>query len=195
MIIKICGITSTDDARFCASLHVELIGLVFVPGSPRFVSSQVARRISDEIHERSPRTKVVGVFQDAPLATIRRTADEVGLDAIQLHGTEDPEIAGRLSLPVIRALTPGTLEQDWSAAEWFLFDHAAGGTGRTLDWSLIPRVSKPFFLAGGLTPRNVLEATRAVRPDGVDVSSGVERSPGVKDHSLIARFVEKVRSS
>ena len=195
MKIKICGITSLDDARFCATFGLDFIGLVFVPGSPRFVDPGTARLISDEVRALSPRTRVVGVFQDAPFGVMRRTAEQAGLDYVQLHGSEPPEIADAIELPVIKAFVPGVVPDDWSAAAWFLFDHANGGTGRSVDWSLIPPVSsRPFFLAGGLSPLNVLDAIARVRPDGVDISSGVEKSPGRKDHALVACFVEKVRS-
>ena len=195
MKIKICGITSVDDARFCANLGLDFIGLVFVPGSPRRVDPGTARLISDEVRARSPRTRTVGVFQDASCDLMRRTAAQAGLDYVQLHGAEPPEIADAIGLPVIKAFVPGAVPDDWSAAAWFLFDHANGGTGRIVDWSLIPPVSsRPFFLAGGLSPANVLDAIARVRPDGVDISSGVEKSPGRKDHALVACFVEKVRS-
>ena len=196
MKVKICGIATREDARFCATLGVDFIGLVFVPGSPRLVNPRQAARLVEEVRMRTSDTRIVGVFQDESEEAILRTARETGIDFVQLHGDESPDILGRLGLPVIKAFRPGAIPADsWAGAAWFLFDGRDGGSGSRFDWSLIPRpTSRPFLLAGGLSPDNVLEAIEKVSPDGVDISSGVEREPGRKDHTRIMNFVEKVRS-
>lgn len=237
MKIKICGITTADDARFCAESGVDFVGLVFVSGSPRFVVVDAAKRLVETVRKHSSSTRVVGVFRDAAVEVMNRTAATAGLDLLQLHGSETPEAVAALSLPVIKAFRIGgrpspaardaslaTLARndiarhqrplsfraaarnrtamntcDYRAAAWFLFDtfheSVAGGTGKRFDWSLLPRRrERPFFLAGGLAPENIEEAIERVRPDGIDISSGVESAPGRKSRALIARLLEKVRA-
>jgi phosphoribosylanthranilate isomerase len=185
--IKICGITRREDARFCAELGADFLGMVFVRESPRYVTPGRVLWASDLS------VKKVGVFRNESAETMNAIADEVGLDYIQLHGDEPDDLV--LNRPVIRALrVTDRLPATNANAEWLLFD-SGGGTGKTFDWSLLeahPR-TKPFFLAGGITPENVAEAIRRVRPDAIDVSSGVESAPGIKDHHKLRALFGQVK--
>ena len=210
--VKICGITTVDDAVGAAKAGADAIGLNFWPQSKRRVSVDTVREISAQVRD----VVRVGVFVNATADEITRTADTVGLDWIQLHGDEPAELLAQLpsQLKVMRAFRCGTdglksasrflsecrnLERVPDAA---LVDTDAGaeygGTGRIANWSQI--VSErgrlgavPMILAGGLTPQNVAEAIAATRPDGVDVASGVESRPGVKDAKLVREFIDAAR--
>lgn len=213
--IKICGITRPDDAHYAAELGADFLGFIFVPGSPRYIDPKRAARIIAQVqwsggkgnrHDGRPIESqplhCVGVFRDASLEEIRRVCQIAGNDHVQLTGNEPDDLVRELGKPVLRAVPVGdTVPIVATSADWLLFDtHDAqkgGGTGRTFDWNLLARVSrsKPFFLAGGLTPDNVEDAIRAVRPDGVDVASGVESQPGVKDHNKLRKFFDRVKST
>ena len=189
MKIKICGITRAEDARFCDEVGADFLGFIFVRESPRYVSPEVVARIRT-------RAKRVGVFRDRTLEAIEDIARTAGLDYVQLHGSEDDALVRKIELPVIKAFNlKDGLPDMRSSADWLMFD-SGGGTGRTFDWSLLAGYerTKPFFLAGGLTPDNVSAAIDAVQPDAIDVSSGVEIEPGVKDHAKIRRLLERVRA-
>ncbi len=200
--IKICGMTREDDALYCAELGADFLGFIFVPSTPRYIEPERAAEIAARLRERGNPPKLVGVFRDASADYIRDIARITGLDLVQLHGAESDEDIRAIGLPAIKTFRvgealPNTTEHP--AAEWFLFDtyeeRRTGGTGRRFDWSLLamyPR-SKPFFLAGGLTPDNIAAAVSLVRPDAVDISSGVESEPGVKDHALLERLFERFR--
>ena len=197
--IKICGISRVDDARFCAEQGVDFLGFVFVRESPRSIEpfwSAAALAAAFKAATLSPHSKTVGVFRNESPETIRRIVTEVGLDYVQLHGSETDDDIAEIGMPAIKAFhVAESLPDTTSSAEWLMFD-SGGGTGRTFDWSLLagyPR-TKPFFLAGGITPDNVAEAIRAVRPDAIDVSSGVELEPGVKDFRKIRALLERVRA-
>ena len=203
--VKICGITTAEDARMAAAAGADAIGFVFWPKSPRAVDAATARAIAAVL---PPFVLRVGVFVDASPEEMRRVADEVGLDMVQLHGQEPPEDVARAPRRAVKAIRVGpgfraeeALRYDGTAAALLvdtLADGAGpGGTGHTFDWSLVRpvRAGTPFLvLAGGLTPENVGEAIAAVRPDAVDVSSGVESSPGRKDPAKVRAFVDAVRA-
>lgn len=200
--IKICGITNEDDALFSAECGADFIGLIFVPWSPRFVEPEKAAVIAARLRENGKSSRIVGVFHDASGDFIREINNVVGLDLAQLHGDESDDDIRDIGIPVINTLhVSGTLPDTHAtpSAAWLLFDtydeQRAGGTGRRFDWSLLATYerSKPFFLSGGLTPENVVAAISLVRPDAIDVASGVEASPGVKDHTKVARLFERVR--
>ncbi|HEY3055842.1 MAG TPA: phosphoribosylanthranilate isomerase, partial [Thermoanaerobaculia bacterium] len=154
--------------------------------------------------ERETRPRLVGVFRDASADYIREIASLVGLDMVQLHGGESDDDIRAVGLPAIKTFRVGDelpSTTGHTAAEWFLFDtfedRRSGGTGRRFDWSLMatyPR-NKPFFLAGGLSADNVAAAISLVRPDAIDVASGVEAEPGVKDHEKIESLFQRVRRS
>jgi phosphoribosylanthranilate isomerase len=200
--IKICGITSEDDALFCASCGADFLGFIFVPWSPRHIEPEKAGAIATRLRESGHAPKFVGVFQDASPDYIREIINVAGLDLVQLHGSESEEDIGALGIPAIKTLHVADTLPDTQAtptAAWLLFDtydeRRAGGTGKRFEWSLLATYdrSKPFFLSGGLTPDNVAAAITLVRPDAIDVASGVEASPGVKDQAKVARLFERVR--
>jgi phosphoribosylanthranilate isomerase len=200
--IKICGMTREEDVVFAADKGADFLGFIFVPSTPRFVEPERAAAITAKVREREQRPRLVGVFRDASPEYVREIASLVGLDVVQLHGTESDEDIRKMGLPAIKTFRVGDTLPDTashSAADWFLFDtfedRRAGGTGRRFDWSLLaayPR-TKPFFLAGGLAPDNVGAAISLVRPDGIDIASGVESEPGVKDHEKIESLFQRVR--
>jgi phosphoribosylanthranilate isomerase len=198
MIVKICGITSASDAEAAVEAGASALGFVFWPGSPRFVDPHRARSIVSRL----PAFVVpVGVFVNQPAGYVNGVAALVGLGAVQLHGDEDVLYASGLDYPVIKALSvDGSFEAGridvWPMHTTLLLDvHdpiRRGGTGRTIDWAAAAPVAaaRRTLLAGGLTPDNVVEAVERVRPFGIDVSSGVERSPGVKDHTRVRALFE-----
>ena len=187
MIVKICGITRAEDARLAASLGATAVGFIFWPSSPRAISPLRARAIVDAL---PASVTTVGVFVNAGRDEIEAAADEANLQAVQLHGDETPDLARSLSRRVIKAI-PLTGDIDERVNEWpgtmLLLDaHDAarrGGTGRVVDWDRAAAIARAhdIILAGGLGPANVADAVARVRPAGIDVSSGVESSPGIKD--------------
>ncbi|MBV9495840.1 MAG: phosphoribosylanthranilate isomerase [Acidobacteria bacterium] len=201
--IKICGLTREEDAVFAADRGADFLGFIFIPTSPRHVEPERAAAIAAAVRDRRENApKLVGVFRDSSNDYIREVASLVGLDLVQLHGTETDEDLRELGLPAIKTVRVGAALPDTTAhpsAEWLLFDtydeRREGGTGRRFDWSLLAVYSrsKPFFLAGGLNPENVGAAISLVRPDAVDVASGVESEPGIKDHEKIERLIERVK--
>ena len=200
--IKICGITNEADALFCAEAGADFLGFIFVESSPRHIEPETAGAIAKRLRETPNAPKIAGVFQDASTDYIREIHDVVSLDLAQLHGRESDDMIRGLGIPAIKTLHIGGSLPDTHlapSAAWLLFDTfdelRGGGTGRRFDWSLLATYerSKPFFLSGGLTPDNVVAAVSMVRPDAIDVASGVEASPGVKDHEKVARLFERVR--
>lgn len=204
--IKVCGITRVQDAMLAAGMGADAIGLIFCE-SPRRVDVEQARRIVAAL---PPFVTAVGVFVDASEAEVLDIAARVGLGAVQLHGAEPPEMVRRLSqsVKVIKAFRIKDAQSlsecaAYSGAAAFLFDTyvagKAGGTGRAFDWSLVARPGvpdldkTPWIVAGGLRPDNVQQALQMCHPYAVDVSSGVEKQPGVKDAELLAEFISKVR--
>lgn len=203
--IKICGLTSPEDALAAAAAGADAVGLVFWSGSPRAVEPAAARRIVAAL---PPFVLRVGVFVDAPADELARVADDVGLDLLQLHGREPLALLERLSRRALKAVHVESEAELDGALAWaergaaLLVDarggSAPGGSGRRCDWAWARRLREraPFVaLAGGLTPENVAEAVRAVEPHAVDVSSGVESAPGRKDESRMQAFVTAVRSA
>jgi phosphoribosylanthranilate isomerase len=190
--VKICGLTRAEDALLAAELGAWAVGFVFWPGSPRYVPPERARAIVDAL---PASVTPVGVFVDQPREEVETIARRVGLGAVQLHGTEPPAYACGLKLPVIKALSVSEALSDAARGAWreatLLIDTIdptrRGGTGRAVDWTAAADVARrrPVLLAGGLRSDNITEAIRIVRPAGVDVSSGVERAPGVKDAALL----------
>jgi indole-3-glycerol phosphate synthase / phosphoribosylanthranilate isomerase len=202
--VKICGITSVEDALLAAECGADAIGLVLWPGSPRAVSRATARGIASALPRNVER---VGVFVDAGADEVRRAAEEIGLDVVQLHGREAPEACRGLGARVWKAVGvgPGFRPEDAlryeGVADGLLLDThggggAPGGTGRAFDWdharALRDRV-RYLVLAGGLHAENVAAAVAAVGPDAVDVSSGVESAPGRKDPDRVRAFVRAVK--
>jgi phosphoribosylanthranilate isomerase len=193
--VKVCGLTRAEDACLAWELGAAALGFIFHPASPRAVTVRRAR----EIRRKLPRGAFcVGVFVDVDPGRINAIAEAAGLDAVQLHGRETPRVCAAMERPVIklfRAEEEARLD-DFSVAA-FLLDAThptlAGGTGLRADWDLAARLArrKPLILAGGLNSANILEASAAVRPAGLDVCSGVESAPGVKDAALLRALLER----
>jgi indole-3-glycerol phosphate synthase/phosphoribosylanthranilate isomerase len=204
--VKICGITSVDDGLMAARAGADAVGLVLWPGSRRAVDPDTARAIADAM---PPLVQRVGVFVDPSLDEVALAVEEIGLDAVQLHGDETPEFCRAVGARVLKALRVGagfdasSLDAWSGAAAGILLDTRVdgpdappGGTGRAFDWALArPARDHAAFLvlAGGLTAQNVAEAVAVVRPDAVDVSSGVEFAQGRKDPALVRAFVRAAR--
>ncbi len=199
--VKICGITNLRDAELAVSLGADAIGFVFAE-SPRKISVQTAARISKAL---GPLVTTVGVFVNESPERMRRIAEECGLNALQLHGDETPGVLGRLKgLKLIKAVRVGsgfraaTMKGYHPAA--FLFDTRSkgkyGGTGKVFDWNLLSglQLKVPMILSGGLNPDNVGEAVRRIRPYAVDVSGGVEASPGKKSARLLKEFIRNAKA-
>jgi phosphoribosylanthranilate isomerase len=201
--IKICGITTADDARAAVDHGADAIGLVFYARSPRSVTVQQAQQIVAAV---PPFITVVALFVDEPADGISRILSSVPVDLVQFHGDETPAFCQQFGRPWIKALRvrPGVeleaLCKDYQAGRGILLDSwqdgVPGGTGKSFDWDLAARtLPLPVVLAGGLNEDNVGEAMARLRPAAVDVSGGVERAPGVKDSGKIERFVAAVRAA
>lgn len=200
--VKICGITNVEDALQAVEAGADALGFVFYAKSPRYVSPNEVRQI---IAELPPFVTTVGLFVNEPIARIRRTMTAARLDVVQLHGDEQPEDCLIEPLRVIKALRVRDAASLEGAANYRVSallldawsDEAYGGTGEQFDWQLARRLTakRPLILAGGLSPENVIDAVRTVRPYAVDVSSGVESAPGKKDHQKVAEFICRVRNA
>ena len=199
MFIKICGITLAEDADAAVKAGAAAIGFVFWPGSPRFIDPYRARAIAATM---PPFITTVGLFVNQPLDYVNRVSRLVRLGAVQLHGDETAEYVAGVSTPVIKAVTTANPQlAAWPARTTLLVDvhdpEKRGGTGRTVDWTAaaVLAAQRKVLLAGGLTPENVAEAVGRVRPFGIDVSSGVERFPGVKDHQRLRALFEALHDT
>ncbi len=199
--VKICGLTRIQDVEAAVASGADAIGLVFYPPSPRAVTIDQAARLCKVLR---PFVSAVGLFVDARPDEIESVLAQVPLDLLQFHGDESPEFCSRFNRRWIKAIRmrPGIdLEAErarFAGAEGLLLDayHPArpGGTGQRFDWDLIPpQLAPEIILAGGLDPTNIAEAIARVRPYGIDVSGGVELAKGIKDHQLIASFMQGVR--
>jgi len=185
--IKICGLMRPEDAVLAAELGADFLGFIFAKESPRYVSSAAVSAAAAQASRL--RCKIVGVFRNESAEEIERIAREAQLDYVQIHNIT------RVDFPTIRAFhVKDTLPDTTTDAKYVLFD-TGGGTGRTFDWTLLedyPR-TKPFFLAGGITPDNVAAAIDAVQPFAIDLASGIESSPGIKDHHKMRLLFERVK--
>jgi phosphoribosylanthranilate isomerase len=201
--VKICGLTSSADAVRVAEAGADAIGLMFYPPSPRAIGIADARAI---VRELPPFVLRVGVFVNPEEDDVWRAINEVGLSLLQFHGEEPPEFCtqfGVMSMKAFRVQNQESLAQleRYPTDAWLLDACSAkglGGTGETFNWDLAVRArefGRPIFLAGGLTPANVAEAVRHVRPFGVDVSSGVESAPGRKDPEKVRAFVAAAKGA
>ena len=194
--VKICGITRLEDALLAASFGADALGFNLWPGSKRHVDPDAARAIVDRL---PPFVTPVGVFVDQPPTTVLALAAQAGVQVVQLHGDESWEDVNGYPIPAVKAVRlagPESLRDlHRYRVRGLLLDAPSqgfGGSGTTCDWGLARQVAErfPVVLAGGLTPENVGEAIRAVRPWAVDVASGVESAPGVKDPDKLRRFIE-----
>jgi len=205
MKVKICGITRAQDAQLAASLGAWAVGFIFWPKSPRYIEPAQARAIADGL---PPRVERVGVFVDESPDRVRAIAAAAGLTIVQLHGRE-ARMDWDLAVPMMKAVGLDNAGDEPVLHEWLdvrvLLDahdpDRRGGTGRTTDWTAASRIARmrEIVLAGGLRPENVADAIARVRPWGIDVSSGVEDAPGVKNHermrALFAAVAEMSRQA
>ncbi|MBE9125392.1 MULTISPECIES: phosphoribosylanthranilate isomerase [unclassified Coleofasciculus] len=206
MRVKICGITTPEQGRAIAELGATALGFVCVPASPRYVSPSQILAVIEQLQKSVDR---VGVFANTPVEEICKIVIEGSLNAVQLHGAEPIEFCRHLrqvlpEVEIIKALrvkTPDCLKLAQTYTPWvdtLLLDayhpNSLGGTGKTINWETLEQFhpNRPWFLAGGLTPDNVLDALKAVQPSGIDLSSGVERSPGDKDLDKVALLFQKI---
>lgn len=202
LFVKICGITNLDDARLAATVGANAIGFVFHKGSERYVAPETARGIALRLPKHLTK---VGVFVNAHRKFVEETAREVGLSAVQLVGEEGPDDLFGFEWSVIKVfrMRPSFVVDSLRSyvVDAFLLDAykegAYGGTGKTFDWNVAVQAKQfgRIILAGGLTPDNVGDAVRFVRPYGVDVSSGVEARPGKKDPGLVREFLAQARNA
>lgn len=202
--VKICGITNSEDAAAAVEAGADALGFIFYTKSPRYIVPSVAKHIIGGL---PPLVTPVGVFVNEGLATVRSIMDTCGLAIAQLHGEETASYCQELSRPVMKALRMKDRGSFLALGEYqgragvrgFVVDSFSeigyGGTGQITDWALAAEAAKAatILLAGGLTPENVAEAIRSVRPYGVDVSSGVESVPGKKDPVKLRAFFDAVR--
>ncbi len=209
--VKICGITNLNDGLGAAEAGADLLGFIFYRASPRYIPPEHAGEIVAEVRRRRPASKFVGVFVNESLERVREIKDLTQLDFVQLHGSEPAAMVQELAPRVYKSLRPRDLtEAQVSAQEYraalngnvpcFIVDafneNQFGGTGKRVDWDIAAEIARefPILLAGGLNPGNVAEAIRIVQPWGVDVSSGVERAPGLKDQEKVREFIRNAKA-
>ena len=201
--VKICGITRVQDALDAVEFGADALGFNFFKRSPRCITPRTTKAI---IAELPPFVTKVGLFVNASKAEIQRAIAACGIDTIQLHGDETPEFCAEFRLPVIKAFRVQGIEilrllPRFPTAAWHLDSSVPGkrgGTGTKADWNLARQavsLGRPVILAGGLTPANVAQAVRQVRPFAVDVSSGVESAPGIKDPAKVRAFVHRAKNA
>lgn len=196
--VKICGLARAEDVAASVAAGADVLGFIFA-ASPRQVTPAQAERLTAAVPDGIIR---VGLFMDQSAQAIREALETASLDMLQFHGREDNAFCRQFGLPFIKAVSMRSGDPAREAATFVdargvvLDSHepgGAGGTGQTFDWHRPVRVSQPVWLAGGLNPDNVAEAIRHFSPYAVDVSSGVEDSPGVKNHALIRKFIDNAR--
>jgi len=219
--VKICGLTNLEDAQKSFEYGADLLGFIFVEGTPRFLDKDKAKEIIDPFLVVDEKPGIVGLFKDAPLDDVLEILNYCGMDHIQLHGDESPDYCHDLKrfseekygrhVHVIKTfkvkekiLPCGDFSfTDYDHADFYLFDtfnpDIPGGTGESFDLSVLKNkrnaVNKPFFIAGGLTPDNVKEAILSVDPYGVDVVSGVESGKGKKDLNKLREFIKNAKDA
>lgn len=202
--IKFCGFTRPGDVRLACELGADAIGFVFARNSPRRIEPEEARAMRQAL---APLVDAVALFMDNPVDEVREVVKQVRPSLLQFHGSEDDAFCRGFGVPYVKAIPMGTelaeqhpanIHMRYPSASGFLFDSHSigtqGGSGEVFDWSRIPAgVQKPFMLAGGLHAGNIFDAIIGTLPWGVDVSSGIESEPGLKDGEKMRRFVEEVR--
>jgi phosphoribosylanthranilate isomerase len=197
--VKICGITRPQDVDAAVAAGADALGFVFTPRSKRHVTIEAARELVARVPAFVSR---VGLFMDQEANDVAAVLKQVPLSLLQFHGRESGAYCSRFGMPYIKALdvagatAPGLAQEYAGAAALLLDSHEAGapgGTGNTFDWTSIPELPKPLILAGGLNPENVRRAVASVAPWAVDVSSGVEDSPGVKNEGKMIEFINEAK--
>ncbi len=201
VLVKICGMTRFEDALAAARLGADWVGFNFWPRSRRYIAPEAAAAIVAAL---PPAVTPVGVFVDPTAAELSRAIQVSGVRIVQLHGDEPPALCATVPVPVVKGIRVRDAHSLAALAAYevsaFLLDSATpgyGGSGTAFDWVLASEIAAdvPLWLAGGLTPGNVSEAVRRVRPRGVDVASGVESAPGVKDWKLIEAFIRNAKGA
>lgn len=201
--VKICGITNGEDAQAAVAAGADLLGFVFCDESPRHVTVEQAAAIARLV---PPYVVRVGLFVNAPEELVFEAMSACGLQLLQFHGDEKPDYCrqfGAMSMKAFRVKDEETIRAlpDYPTDAWLLdafVPGERGGTGHSFNWDLAVeavKLGRPVFLAGGLTPENVADAVRQVRPYGVDVSSGVESAPGKKDHAKVRAFIQAAKAA
>lgn len=204
--VKVCGITRLEDAEAAVALGAAAVGFIFWPQSPRYIEPARARDIVRQLHDTHDKVEVVGVFVDQPPGEVDEVLHQVGCSTLQLHGDEQVADYETIPLELVKAVAvdagviPEAARRLPPRVLVLLDAHdpiRRGGTGRTIDWTAAATLAgeRRVLLSGGLTSDNVGEAIAAVRPYGLDVSSGVERSPGVKDPVRLRAFFDAVRAA
>ena len=199
--VKICGMTNLKDVKVAVDGGVDAVGFIFYKKSPRSVTMQAVREI---VLELPPFVDSVGVFVNETAEQINKIADRCNLDRVQLHGNESPTFCKKIRRRVIKAIRVKDIQSLKKLSDYpvssFLLDTFSedqyGGTGKVFDWNLAYPAKKygPIILAGGLTPNNVRQAIQRIQPYGVDVCSGVESQPGIKDHKKMQTFLKNVKA-
>ncbi|MDO8748620.1 MAG: phosphoribosylanthranilate isomerase [Candidatus Omnitrophota bacterium] len=200
--VKICGITNLADALAAQSLGASALGFVFYSKSPRYIPPKSAQRIISQLNKK---IKKIGVFVNADSDLVKKTARLCGLDMLQFHGDETPDFCRKFNkykiIKAFRIKNEDSLKDIGKyPVDYYLFDtfkkDSFGGTGSNFNWDILKglKLTKPFFLSGGLNPKNIVSAVQAARADWVDASSGVEAKPGIKDKRLLRDFIDKARS-
>ena len=215
--VKICGLTNQEDALHAAAHGADYLGFILYPPSPRAISIAAVQSITTVLRHTHPSVSLVGVFVNETASTVAHWLDEGGLDLAQLHGDEVPWMVGAPDSPLYgrcyKALRPISLTEAEAEAEWYMppewpgnypsmlidtyHPRLRGGTGAITDWQMVAgfaQTIKGLMLAGGLTPDNVNEAVRQVQPFAVDVASGVESRPGMKDREKVSRFIAAAKN-
>lgn len=196
--VKICGMTRAEDVAHAINLGVDAIGLIFYPKSSRYITLEQAKGLLKNL---PPFVDVVAVLVNPEKTLVQKIIDELPIHLLQFHGEESPAFCQQFNKPFIKAIQPHTPEQikqamtDYQNASAILLDTPSdtqkGGTGLTFDWQIIPLdLPKPYILAGGLNEFNVLNAIKKTRPYAIDVCSGVEDSPGIKNHLKMNQFIK-----
>lgn len=191
--IKICGLKRPEDISYVNKLNPDYVGFVLSNGYKRSIDMAQLRRLRDKLNSN---IKAVGVFVNEPVDIVNACVKMELIDMVQLHGSEDIEYVKQIKAPVIKALKPSefNLVKDYQAyVDYFLFDSGTG-TGKSFDWSIIPKTDTEFFLAGGIGSNNLREAIGTVKPYAVDLSSSIE-TDGYKDYDKIKEVIEIVRST
>lgn len=195
-----CGMTRSEDIEHAIRLGVDAVGLIFYPKSARNVSLEKARILVNNI---PAFVDIVAVMVNPQQSFVQQIIDEIPVQLLQFHGEETSEFCGQFNKPFIKAIHPKTTMQIQQSIDEFIdarailldtpSDKEKGGTGLTFDWKIIPgNLSKPYILAGGLNESNVLDAINVCRPYAVDVCSGIEALPGVKDHLKMSQFIKAI---
>ncbi len=197
--VKICGITSVNDAQLAIENGASAIGLIFYKPSQRNVSMGIAKEIVESVNGCVP---IIGVFVDEHIQFLKSILSHVNLDILQLHGNETPQYCEQFNLPIIKVFRvrpefDGSKLIDYNVSA-FLFDTykkgLPGGTGDSFDWELVSRlkIETPIILSGGLTPENIMRGIEVVNPSAVDVNSGVENCPGEKDEMKLGQLFDEI---